>query len=114
MAPPSWSPTPNVHPRRRPTILPTMAPTPTTTVSSIAALSTSELMDEAAATSRRLAALAGRIVLLAAELDRREAWREEGATSVENWLADRYAVSPRHGTGLGPRGHPPLRSPPVG
>ena len=71
-----------------------MVPTPTTTVSSIAALSTAELMDEAAATSRRLAALAGRIVLLAAELDRREAWREEGATSVETWLAERCAVSP--------------------
>ena len=50
-------------------------------------------MDEAAATSRQLASLAGRIVLLAAELDRREAWREEGATSVEAWLSERCAVS---------------------
>jgi hypothetical protein len=78
--------------RTRPTILPPVAPT--TTSSSIAALSTSELMEEAAATSRRLASLAGRIVLLAAELDRREAWRGEGATSVEAWLAERCAVSP--------------------
>jgi hypothetical protein len=69
-----------------------MAPT-TTTISSIATLSTSELMEEAAATSRRLASLAGRIVLLAAELDRREAWREEGATSLEAWLSERCAVS---------------------
>jgi hypothetical protein len=51
-------------------------------------------MEEAAATSRQLASLAGRIVLLAAELDRREAWREEGATSVETWLSERCAVSP--------------------
>jgi hypothetical protein len=71
-----------------------MARTTTTTMSSIATLSTSQLMEEAAATSRQLASLAGRIVLLAAELDRREAWREEGATSVENWLAERCAVSP--------------------
>ncbi|HSZ36035.1 MAG TPA: DUF222 domain-containing protein, partial [Acidimicrobiales bacterium] len=71
-----------------------MVPTATTTISSIATLSTSELMDEAAATSRQLASLAGRIVLLAAELDRREGWREEGATSLEAWLAERCAVSP--------------------
>jgi hypothetical protein len=71
-----------------------MAPITTTTISSIATLSTSELMEEAAATSRQLASLAGRIVLLAAELDRREAWREEGATSVEAWLSERCAVSP--------------------
>lgn len=50
-------------------------------------------MEETAATSRALAALAGRIVLLAAELDRREAWRDEGATSVEAWLAQRCSVS---------------------
>ncbi len=67
-----------------------MAPT---TISSIASLSTSALMEEAAATSRQLAALAGRIVLLAAELDRREAWRDEGATSLEAWLSERCAVS---------------------
>jgi hypothetical protein len=50
-------------------------------------------MEEAAETSRQLAALAGRIVLLAAELDRREAWRDEGATSVESWLTERCNVS---------------------
>jgi hypothetical protein len=77
-----------------PTILPSMAPATTTTISSIATLSTSELMDEAAATSRQLASLAGRIVLLAAELDRREGWRDEGATSLEAWLSERCAVSP--------------------
>ena len=77
-----------------PTILPSMAPATTTTISSIATLSTSELMDEAAATSRQLASLAGHIVLLAAELDRREGWRDEGATSLEAWLSERCAVSP--------------------
>ena len=71
-----------------------MAPTTTPTISSIATLSTSDLMEEAAAASRQLAALSGRIVLLAAELERREAWRDEGATSIEAWLSERCAVSP--------------------
>jgi hypothetical protein len=66
----------------------------TTTISSVATLSTSQLMAETAEASRQLASLAGRIVLLAAELDRREGWRDEGATSVETWLAERCAVSP--------------------
>jgi hypothetical protein len=66
---------------------------PVSTISSIAKLSTAELMEEAAASSRQLAALAGRIVLLAAELDRREGWRAEGATSLESWLAERCSVS---------------------
>ncbi|HEX4174847.1 MAG TPA: DUF222 domain-containing protein, partial [Acidimicrobiales bacterium] len=66
---------------------------PASAVSSIAKLSTSELMEEAAETSRHLAALAGRIVLLAAELDRREGWRAEGATSLEAWLSERCNVS---------------------
>jgi hypothetical protein len=56
-------------------------------------LSTSELMEEAAETSRDLASLAGRIVLLAAELDRREGWRAEGATSLESWLSARCNVA---------------------
>jgi hypothetical protein len=71
-----------------------MAPDPPTKISSIATLSTSQLMEETAEASRQLASLAGRIVLLAAELDRREGWRDEGATSVETWLAERCAVSP--------------------
>ena len=70
-----------------------MSQTVAPTTSSIAKLSTSELMEEAAATSRQLAALAGRIVLLAAELDRREGWRADGATSLEAWLAERCNVS---------------------
>ena len=40
-----------------------------------------------------MAALAGRVVLLAAELDRREGWRTEGATSLEAWLVERCGVS---------------------
>jgi hypothetical protein len=51
-------------------------------------------MDEAAEASRALASLAGRIVLLAAELDRREGWRNDGATSLEAWLTERCAIAP--------------------
>lgn len=59
----------------------------------VAALSTDEIMDLAADTSRRLASLAGLIVQLTAELDRREGWRAEGATSLEAWIVERCGVS---------------------
>jgi Domain of unknown function (DUF222) len=65
----------------------------TASIASIATLPTSALMDEAAETARALASLAGRIVLLAGEIDRREAWRSDGATSLEAWLGERCHVS---------------------
>lgn len=61
--------------------------------SDVAAMSDEELMELAAESSRQMASLAGRIVLLAAELDRREGWRAEGATSLESWLVERCGVS---------------------
>ena len=60
---------------------------------SVAKMSTKEIMEEAAETSRHLASLAGRIVLLAGELDRRQGWRAEGATSLEAWIVERCGVS---------------------
>jgi Domain of unknown function (DUF222) len=63
------------------------------TNSELAALSDSELMEEAAATSAALASLAGRFVLLTAELDRRQGWRADGATSLEAWMVERCGVS---------------------
>jgi len=51
------------------------------------------IMDLAAETSRQMASLAGRILLLTGELDRREGWRDEGATSVEAWLVERCGIS---------------------
>jgi hypothetical protein len=59
----------------------------------MARLSSEELMEMAAASARSLASAAGLIALAAAELDRREAWRDEGATSVETWLVGRLGVS---------------------
>ena len=59
----------------------------------IAKMSTEEIMEEVAETSRRLASQAGRIVLLTGELDRRQGWRAEGATSLEAWIVERCGVS---------------------
>ena len=59
----------------------------------LAKMSNEAIMDLAAETSRQMASLAGRILLLTGELDRREGWRDEGATSVEAWLVERCGVS---------------------
>jgi hypothetical protein len=56
-------------------------------------MSTDQIMEMAAESSRRMASEAGLIVLLAAELDRREGWRDEGATSLEAWIVERCGVS---------------------
>jgi hypothetical protein len=40
-----------------------------------------------------MASSAGLIVLLSGELDRREGWRDEGATSLESWMVERLGVS---------------------
>jgi hypothetical protein len=62
-------------------------------VAALAARSDAELRDEAAEAGRQMAAWAGRLVVVSAELDRREAWRAEGATSLEAWLTTRCGVS---------------------
>jgi hypothetical protein len=56
-------------------------------------MSTEEIMEKATESARHLASLAGLIVLLTAELDRREGWRSEGATSLEAWIVERMGVS---------------------
>jgi hypothetical protein len=48
-------------------------------------------MEEAAATARQLLSLAGRMVSVAAELDRREAWR--GGAEHQAWLSRRWRGS---------------------
>jgi hypothetical protein len=59
----------------------------------MAKMSNEEVMELAAASARHMASLAGLIVQLTGELDRREGWREEGATSVESWMVERLGVS---------------------
>jgi len=59
----------------------------------VAKMSNEEIMEEAAETSRLLASKAGRMVQLTGELDRRQGWRAEGATSLEAWIVERCGVS---------------------
>jgi hypothetical protein len=59
----------------------------------VATLSTKRLMELATEVSRHMASLAGFFALLTAELDRREGWRTEGATSLESWIVERLGVS---------------------
>jgi hypothetical protein len=61
--------------------------------SALASLPSEALMESAAETARQMAALVGRFVELLGELDRREAWRDEGATSLEVWVVERCGVS---------------------
>jgi hypothetical protein len=56
-------------------------------------VSTEQLLDMAAATFCHMASLAARFVQLTGELDRREGWRAEGATSLEAWIVERCGTS---------------------
>jgi hypothetical protein len=62
-------------------------------LSEVAKLSDEEIMELAAESARHMASLAGLVVLLTGELDRREGWRAEGATSLESWMVERLGVS---------------------
>jgi hypothetical protein len=59
--------------------------------------STAELMDEAERLGRVVASTHGLLLAVLGELDRREAWRTEGATSSASWLTQRLGVA--EGTG---------------
>ena len=59
----------------------------------VSKLTTEQLMDTAAKTSRMMASLTACFVQVIAELDRREAWRAEGATSLEAWVVERCGTS---------------------
>lgn len=67
--------------------------TPSLGLSELAKMSNEELMGLAAESARTMASSAGLIVLLSGELDRREGWRDEGATSLESWMEERLGVS---------------------
>ncbi len=59
--------------------------------------STTELMEEAERLGMEIASSIGTLLGIVGELDRREGWRSEGATSMAAWLAQRCGVS--EGTG---------------
>ncbi len=66
---------------------------PSLGLNELAKMSNEELMELAAESARNMASSAGLIVLLSGELDRREGWRDEGATSLETWMVERLGVS---------------------
>jgi hypothetical protein len=66
---------------------------PSLGLSEVAKMSSEEIMELAAESARRMASQAGLILQLTGELDRREGWRAEGATSLESWMVERMGVS---------------------
>jgi Domain of unknown function (DUF222) len=63
------------------------------TAAELSRTSTEQLLDEAAATARRIATQTAILLRLTAELGRREGWRMEGATSLEAWIVERCGAS---------------------
>jgi hypothetical protein len=55
--------------------------------------SSNDLMDEAERLGRILSATMGSLMAVAGELDRRQAWRSEGATSLAAWMTQRLGVA---------------------
>jgi hypothetical protein len=66
-------------------------------VADVAKTSTLDLMEEAERLGRVMSATLGTLLSVVGELDRREAWRSEGATSSATWLTQRLGVG--DGTG---------------
>src|ERR1700722_9778183 len=61
--------------------------------SAAAALSNEEIADQIDGAFRQKAAAEGTIVVLMGEVDRRQAYRDDGATSAESWAVERFGVS---------------------
>ncbi len=62
-------------------------------ISAAAALSNEEIADQLDLAFRQKAAAEGTIVVLLGEARRRQIYRDEGATSVEPWVVERFGVS---------------------
>ena len=62
-------------------------------IGALPALSTAEIMAGLGEDFGIKAAADGRIVARLGELDRRQAYRDEGATSLESWTAERFGIS---------------------
>ena len=58
-----------------------------------AARSNEEIAEELDLAFRQRAAAEGKIVVLLGEADRRQVYRDDGATSVESWAVERFGVS---------------------
>ncbi len=64
-----------------------------TSASAAAARSNEEIAEELDLAFRQRAAAEGKIVVLLGEADRRQVYRDDGATSVESWAVERFGVS---------------------
>ena len=62
-------------------------------ISAAATLSNEEIADQLDQAFRQKAAAEGTIVVLMGEVSRRQAYRDEGATSPESWAVERFGVS---------------------
>jgi hypothetical protein len=60
----------------------------------LAALSNAELRQFASAEARQVAAHQGRLMAVVGELDRRQGWRDEGATSLAQWIVEATGAAP--------------------
>jgi hypothetical protein len=60
----------------------------------LAAFSNAELRQFASAEARQVAAHQGRLVAVVGELDRRQGWRDEGATSLAQWIVEATGAAP--------------------
>ncbi|HXN59061.1 MAG TPA: DUF222 domain-containing protein [Acidimicrobiales bacterium] len=67
---------------------------PDLTLRTLAGLSNAELREWAGAEARQVAAHQGRFVALVGELDRRQGWRDEGATSLSQWIVEATGAAP--------------------
>ena len=65
----------------------------TDVISAAAALSNEEITDRLDRLFREKAAVEGAIVVLLGEVERRQTYREDGATSPEAWAVERFGVS---------------------
>jgi Domain of unknown function (DUF222)/HNH endonuclease len=70
-----------------------VTPLGTNPISVAAGLSNDEITERLDSHLRRIAAEEGEVVALFGEADRRQSYRDEGATSTETWAAERFGVS---------------------
>ncbi len=70
-----------------------MVQTSTSVISAAATLSNEEIADQLVQAFRQKAAAEGTIVVLMGEVSRRQAYRDECATSPESWVVERFGVS---------------------
>ena len=77
---------------------PTQAPTPTSLsgadlISAVAAESNEELASHLAEDFSQMSGAQARFIVRLGEFERRQGFRDEGATSLESWTAERFGVS---------------------